>query len=284
MHASPYRTNSNFQLRYFIVGYCYTADGAFGVLHSLQLAHKQRVAMQEVEAWNDEIIMLEREAAFELTTKALEKWERQLLTFAEHEVDEGATLERAKNERRKARVDYLRVRAEARTYDIMSEGRDIQNQAVREELAAIEELLAEIEPHRRFAHLPTLAAIEASQHDEWLGEFVGRGVNYALGGILGVPSDHVQAMRAHPAWGEPGGIVEQLSRVRNSFNSSPNLEVAMKALARPNFVHVAEEPAHGSLPEQVSGLRAEPARLPADHGADSGDAPDATRGRYLRAS
>lgn len=220
MHSSPYRTNSDFQLRYFIAGYCYTADGAFGVLHSLHLAQRQKVAMQEVNAWTDEIIQLESEEALRLTADRLE---------AAKQGDD-------KEEQRQARVAHLRVLAETRTHEILGEGRDIQAQGQRAELAAIEELLAEIEPHRRFSHLPPLQAIEASQYGEWLGELVGRGINYALGGILGVPSDHVQAMRAHPAWGEPGGIVEHLARARDAFNREPDLAKAMKALPRPDFI------------------------------------------------
>jgi hypothetical protein len=65
------------------------------------------------------------------------------------------------------------------------------------ELATIEGLMAELEPHRRYKDLPLLEATEAAQLDEWREEFRHRTENYLLStGVI--PHDQLEAMRKHP--------------------------------------------------------------------------------------
>ena len=70
-------------------------------------------------------------------------------------------------------------------------------QAAQDELATIEKLMDELEPLRKYAHLPLLEASEASQRDEWLGELKRRAENFLV--TCGtIPHDHFDTMRLHP--------------------------------------------------------------------------------------
>ena len=57
--------------------------------------------------------------------------------------------------------------------------------------------MAELEPQRKFKHLPMLEANEAAQREEWLGELKERAENFLL--TTGtIPHDHFHHMRCHP--------------------------------------------------------------------------------------
>jgi hypothetical protein len=66
-----------------------------------------------------------------------------------------------------------------------------------QELATITSIMAELEPQRKYAHLPILEAAQAAQREEWLLEFRRRIENYLLS-IGTIPEDHLNAMRNHP--------------------------------------------------------------------------------------
>jgi len=70
-------------------------------------------------------------------------------------------------------------------------------EAAKMELATIKQLMAELEPHRKYAHLPLLEANEAAQREEWLGEFKNRVENFMFSTGT-IPEDHLRAMRNHP--------------------------------------------------------------------------------------
>ena len=65
------------------------------------------------------------------------------------------------------------------------------------EIATIEGLMAELEPQRKYKHLPLLEATEAAQPEEWALEFKHRAENYLLS-IGTIPADQLEAMRKHP--------------------------------------------------------------------------------------
>ena len=58
-------------------------------------------------------------------------------------------------------------------------------------------LMAELEPQRKYKHLPLLEATEAAQPEEWALEFKHRAENYLLS-IGTIPADQLEAMRKHP--------------------------------------------------------------------------------------
>jgi hypothetical protein len=66
-----------------------------------------------------------------------------------------------------------------------------------QELATIESIMAELEPQRKYAHLPILEAAQSAQREEWLLEFKTRTENYLLSKGT-IPEDQLNAMRNHP--------------------------------------------------------------------------------------
>lgn len=66
-----------------------------------------------------------------------------------------------------------------------------------QELATITSIMAELEPQRKYAHLPLLEASQAAQREEWLLEFQRRTENFLLSKGT-IPEDHLNAMRNHP--------------------------------------------------------------------------------------
>lgn len=165
MSSQPHRNNSDFQLRYFIAGGCHTADGAWNVLYEQMLDIEIKIGHTKAQ-------MIRRQA-------------RKL------DIDE--VLER---------LDLspaARLRAEADLLEWQS-GDGLQELALagaEKELQTIKTIMAELEPHRKYGHLPLLEATEAAQHEEWREEFKMRVENFLITQGT-IPEDHLRAMRSHP--------------------------------------------------------------------------------------
>jgi len=86
-----------------------------------------------------------------------------------------------------------------------------------QELATIESLMAELEPQRKYAHLPILEAAQAAQREEWLLEFKHRTENYLLSKGT-IPEDQLQAMRSHPDF--ESNIVPFISDVLHKISNN----------------------------------------------------------------
>jgi hypothetical protein len=163
MHSAPHRNNSDFQLRYFIANNCHTADGAWCIMYEQKL---------------DIHIKLENTKAKILRRKA-----KKL------EIDE----------KMKSPTEVERLMAEADLIEWKS-GESLLEMAIKgaeQELATIESIMTELEPQRKYGHLPLLEAASASQREEWLLEFKRRTENYLLS-VGTIPEDHLNAMRNHP--------------------------------------------------------------------------------------
>ena len=78
---------------------------------------------------------------------------------------------------------------------------EIALKAAEDELATIEQIMAELEPKRKYGHLSVLEAASLSQKDEWLEEFKHRCENYLVS-IGTIPEDQLAAMRKHPDFQE----------------------------------------------------------------------------------
>ena len=66
-----------------------------------------------------------------------------------------------------------------------------------QEIATITSIMDELEPQRKYAHLPLLEAAQAAQREEWLLDFQRRTENFLLSKGT-IPEDHLNAMRNHP--------------------------------------------------------------------------------------
>lgn len=74
---------------------------------------------------------------------------------------------------------------------------ELNQTAAKNELATINALMMELEPLRKFAHLPVLEANEAAQQGEWLGELKERAENFLITQGT-IPHDQLHTMRCHP--------------------------------------------------------------------------------------
>ena len=95
-----------------------------------------------------------------------------------------------------------------------------------QEIATIESIMAELEPQRKYAHLPLLEASQAAQREEWLLEFKHRTENYLLSRGT-IPEDQLQAMRSHPDFESSivpfiSDIVEKIATNKNKMNLLTN--------------------------------------------------------------
>jgi hypothetical protein len=95
-----------------------------------------------------------------------------------------------------------------------------------QEIATIEAIMAELEPQRKYAHLPLLEASQAAQREEWLLEFKHRTENYLLSRGT-IPEDQLQAMRSHPDFESNivpfiSNIVEKIATNKDKMNLLTN--------------------------------------------------------------
>lgn len=69
--------------------------------------------------------------------------------------------------------------------------------AARVELNTINTLMAELEPMRKYSHLPVLESTEACQQEEWKLELMARAENHMLS-CGTIPAEELRFMRNHP--------------------------------------------------------------------------------------
>lgn len=163
MHSAPHRNNSDFQLRYFIANNCHTADAAWCILYEQKL---------------DIFIKLEATKA-RLVRRKAKKLEIEEKLQSTNQV-----------EQLMAQADLIEWQSGEGLLEMAVKGAE-------QELATIESLMAELEPQRKYGHLPVLEASQAAQREEWLLEFKRRTENYLLS-IGTIPEDQLNAMRNHP--------------------------------------------------------------------------------------
>lgn len=164
MNSNPHRNNSDFQLRYFLAGSCFTPDGAWMLMYGQMIDREATIKACEAQR-------LRREAKILTAKEAIQK----------------STSEA---ERLTAMADIIEAEAHIPTWE-----KNLA--AAKMELATIKQIMDELEPHRKYAHLPLLEANEAAQRDEWLGEFKNRVENFMFSTGT-IPEDHLRAMRNHP--------------------------------------------------------------------------------------
>jgi len=163
MHSSPHRHNSDFQLRYFIANSCHTADIAWCVMYEQKLSIEMSLVHTKAK-------LIRRKAArieIEQKLKSMDP------------------------------VTQLNAQADLFEWEGNEGMLEIAILGAEQELATITSIMAELEPQRKYAHLPILEAAQAAQREEWLLEFRRRTENYLLS-IGTIPEDHLNAMRNHP--------------------------------------------------------------------------------------
>jgi hypothetical protein len=163
MHSAPHRTNSDFQLRYFIANSCHTADIAWCVMYEQKLDVQIKLENAKAQLLRRKAKLIEIEQKLESTDPVTQL---------------------------NAQADLIEWKSGEGLLEMGLLGAE-------QELATITSIMAELEPQRKYADLPILEAAQAAQREEWLLEFRRRTENYLLS-IGTIPEDHLNAMRNHP--------------------------------------------------------------------------------------
>jgi hypothetical protein len=165
MNSKPHRNNSDFQLKYFLAGSCKTPDGAWCLLYNQMIEREQVVNMIDSQ-----------------------KIKRQVRELKANKILESETADEI--EKLEAQSELIELEATRYTWEMNAT-------AARQELATIKRLMEELEPLRKYGHLPVLEASEACQQEEWLLELKERAENFMVTQGT-IPHDHFHTMRCHP--------------------------------------------------------------------------------------
>jgi hypothetical protein len=163
MNASNNRANHDFQILHFLVGSCFTSDGAYALLKDLE-----EEKLYSVSTLRNRDLMLKKNYI-----------KIQKLLNSEDELD---------------RIDGEILKNETENTKEMEDR--CANAAIKE-LEFIQLCIERIQPHRKYAHLPDAEAHEATQRDEWKFEFIHRAENCLLT-TGAIATDQFGAMRQHP--------------------------------------------------------------------------------------
>jgi hypothetical protein len=169
MIAKPHRMNSDFQLRYFIAGSCHTPDAAWLALYAQMLDAEEKVISTEAQQ----------------IRRGISK--RKALTTLENEFSKEL-------DKLEAQAQLIELKASEKIFEMNVLG-------VKKELEAIKNMMAELEPLRKYGHLDVLEATEAMQREEWLLELKSRTEDYLVTSGT-IPHDHMNALKMHPDFKE----------------------------------------------------------------------------------
>lgn len=163
MHSSPHRNNSDFQLRHFIANQCHTADVAWCVMYEQKLDIQIKLDATKAR-------LIRRKA------KKLE---------IDNKLNTNDPIQKLN-----AEADLLEWQSSDGMLEMAILGAE-------QEICTITQIMDELEPRRKYAHLPLLEAAQAAQQEEWKLEFKHRIENFLLSRGT-IPEDQLQAMRSHP--------------------------------------------------------------------------------------
>lgn len=206
MNYKTNRQNHDFQIRHFLVGSCHTYDGAYALLCDLREDRANALKTANATAVREEAKRLTAQK------KARCWW--------------------SKVRRLEGQADLLEIEA-------MTETNNACIVAAQDELTYIEELMALLEPHRKYRDLPLREAHEAAQAEEWRLELIYRAENFLLT-QRSIPHDHFATMRMHPAfkdsiWPEVQKIEQEILRndlsglTSRLVSSKPDLPLLLEA-------------------------------------------------------
>ena len=166
MHSATHRLNHDFQLTHFLATSCHTPDHAYALLYAQMIDMQGKIAHHKAQVLRREVSRMKAQAVLD---------------------DPRATGVK----KLEARADLAEQDASAYVFEMNAKGAEA-------ELAHINRLMAELEPQRKYSHLPILEANEAAQRDEWRLELCRRAENYLLANMTGIPHDQIDTMRMHP--------------------------------------------------------------------------------------
>jgi hypothetical protein len=187
------KSNTRFQQEAFVGGSCHTPDGAWAALYSQRQSAAAKVASLEPQRYR----------------RAAER------------------IEIVKKLKSKSKAVRLKARASAIEWNAQIEVRRVAAQGARDELRHLDELLAQLEPQRKYAHLSPLEANEANQPEEWCEDLKFTAENMMLGSRLGISHDYLKVMRMHPNFTD--SILPHILKICQAFEKrAPIGEILVK--------------------------------------------------------
>lgn len=167
MTVKFHKTNTNFQIAYFLAGACHTPDAAYFQL--LELRENREMA---VEA---------------LSVSRLRNKSRKAIA----ETHLKGNVEANKYE---AQAELLEIEQGEKRNEVLLA-------AAEDEIKFIDHCISVIEPLRQYKDLPLIEAHEASQREEWMFELMARAENFMLTSGT-IPAGEFVTMRMHPDFKE----------------------------------------------------------------------------------
>ena len=190
MISKNHRQNSNFQIAYFLVGSCHTADGAYSLLCDLREERQNAINNYDVSL---------------LRIKAKKIRAQKLIIL-----DDEARMERD--------ADILEISYNEKAGEVLYA-------AAVDELNFIDKCIEAINPLRKYKCLPDSEAHTLMQFDEWMYELIRRAENFLLT-VKYIPTDQFETMRQHPAF--VTDILPAIIKMETSIKTEDNLQQFLK--------------------------------------------------------
>lgn len=157
------RLNHDFQIRHFLAGSCFTADAAYGLMCDLEDDRVMALNAAKVSSLRSEAMKLRIDARI----------------------------------RSKDAADAIEAQADILEYELSQDLSNRNIAAAEAELKTIRDLKMQLEPLRRFAHLPLAQAHEAAQQEEWKLHLLYTAQNMMMS-QGSISHDYIGTMRQHP--------------------------------------------------------------------------------------
>lgn len=183
--ANQHRQNTNFQLAYFLAGTCSTPDGAWNMMYGQKLAVENALEAGKVQRIEIKIKRLKAQRVLDSSSDEIEILE--------------------------AEKDIIEANNQERMLDLNEKG-------AKQELETITKLMDTLEPLCKYDTSDPHSHQEESQWEEWKGEFKNRIENMLISNSIGIPYDHIQAMRAHPDFNNE--ILPHILQVGNTLSEA----------------------------------------------------------------
>jgi len=204
MNSKPHRTNSDFQIKYFLAGSCKTADGAWCLLYDQKISREEVLKVTDAQRIKRDIKRI--------------KANRKLLSNDEIEQLEG-------------KLDLIEL-------DASQYGFDMNTEACKQEVQYTTKLMEELEPHRKYGHLSVLEASEAIQEEEWLLELKERCENFMITQGT-IPHDHFHTMRCHPQF--KAELVPFITKLYTQVTQTLSIEESLQFISQTTYLPRLEE-------------------------------------------
>lgn len=195
MHYKNGRQNHDFQIAFFLVGACHTADAAYALLKDQFEDRDNAIKMYNASKLKEEAKKIRANAIIANEKDRVQK-----------SISDGGNPE--------AWARTLEAQAELAEIEAMRETTVRNLKAAQDERAFIQKCIDKLQPHRKFAHLTDAEAGQAAQRDEWRLELMQRASNFLLTGGS-IPHDHFNTMRMHPDF--EVAILPHLTNVTNAL-------------------------------------------------------------------